>query len=77
MWYPSTCIYCIFFLLNILAVSGDDKEDNENENTAIPLLMRNALPDLEGYEKNEKLDIALRPAQVSTSRQTFNLECEH
>ena len=27
--------------------------------------MRNALPDVQGYEKNEKTDIALRPEQVS------------
>ena len=47
------------------AVSEDDKEDSENENVAIPLLMRNALPDVEGFEKNEKLDIAMRPEQVS------------
>ncbi|CAH3149036.1 unnamed protein product [Pocillopora meandrina] len=47
------------------AVSGDDTEGNENENVSIPLLMRNPLPDIEGYEKNEKLDIALRPEQSS------------
>lgn len=47
------------------AVSGDDKEEIDNDNVAIPMLMRNALPDVEGYEKNEKLDIALRPQQVS------------
>ena len=29
--------------------------------------MRNALPDVEGYEKDEKLDIALRPEQVSAA----------
>jgi len=27
--------------------------------------MRNALPDVQGYEKNEKVDIAVRPEQVS------------
>ncbi|XP_078342048.1 G-patch domain and KOW motifs-containing protein-like isoform X2 [Oculina patagonica] len=47
----------------IKAVSGDDKEEIDNDNVAIPMLMRNALPDVEGYEKNEKLDIALRPQQ--------------
>ncbi|XP_068759419.1 G-patch domain and KOW motifs-containing protein-like [Montipora capricornis] len=47
------------------AISEDDKDtnENENENVAIPLLMQNALPDVEGFEKNEKLDIALRPEQ--------------
>ena len=30
--------------------------------------MQNALPDVEGFEKNEKLDIALRPEQVRISR---------
>ena len=51
------------FLLFKPAASKEDKETNENE--AIPLLMRNALPDVEGFEKNEKLDIAMRPEQVS------------
>ena len=46
-------------------VSGDDKEENDNVHIAIPLLLRNALPDVQGYEKNEKTDIALRPEQVS------------
>ena len=52
------------------AISEDDKDtnENENENVAIPLLMQNALPDVEGFEKNEKLDIALRPEQVRISR---------
>ena len=27
--------------------------------------MRNALPNVEGYEKDEKLDIIMRPEQVS------------
>ena len=46
-------------------VSGDDKEENDNVHIAIPLLLRNALPDVQGYEKNEKTDIALSPEQVS------------
>lgn len=58
----------IFYTLSNAAVSGDDTEGNENENVSIPLLMRNPLPDVEGYEKNEKLDIALRPEQVSIDR---------
>jgi len=45
--------------------SGGDKEENDNDHIAIPLLMRNALPDVQGYEKNEKTDIATRPEQVS------------
>ena len=45
--------------------SGGDKEENDNDHIAIPLLMRNALPDVQGYEKNEKTDIAMRPVQVS------------
>ena len=59
------------FLLFKTAASREDKETNENENVAIPLLMRNALPDVEGFEKNEKLDIAMRPEQVSVK----NLGC--
>lgn len=57
-------VFMFLFLCNT-AASGEDKEANENENVAIPLLMRNALPDVEGFEKNEKLDIAMRPEQVS------------
>ena len=38
------------------------------------MLMRNALPDVEGYEKNEKLDIALRPEQVSIHNESFKLD---
>jgi len=30
--------------------------------------MRNTLPDVDGFEKNEKLDIAMRPEQVSCER---------
>lgn len=45
------------------AVCEDDKDTNENGNIAIPLLMKNALPDVEGFEKNEKLDIAMRPEE--------------
>lgn len=55
----------LFLFLNFSDVSGDDKEENDNDNISIPLLMRNALPDVQGYEKNEKTDIALRPEQVS------------
>jgi len=37
-------------------VSGGDKEEEDNDDIAIPLLMRNALPDVQGYEKNEKIE---------------------
>ena len=46
-------------------VSGGDKEEKDIDDITIPLLMRNALPDVQGYEKNEKVDIAVRPEQVS------------
>ena len=31
--------------------------------------MKNALPDVEGFEKNEKLDIAMRPEEVRKPKQ--------
>ncbi|XP_073229046.1 G-patch domain and KOW motifs-containing protein-like isoform X1 [Porites lutea] len=46
-------------------ISEGDKADTENENVSIPLLLRNALPDVEGFDKDEKLDIAMRPDQSS------------
>ena len=58
-------IHLIFLFVCNTAAYGDDNKDNENENVTIPLLMRNALPDVDGFEKNEKLDIAMRPEQVS------------
>lgn len=57
--------YCMFLFILKTAVTEDDKDTNENESVSIPLLMRNALPDVEGFEKNEKLDIAMRPEEVS------------
>ena len=56
-------IYFKFFCYK--DISEGDKADNENENVSIPLLLRNALPDVEGFDKDEKLDIAMRPDQVS------------
>ena len=34
------------------------------EETSIPLLMRNKMPEVDGYENDEKLDIAMRPEGV-------------
>ena len=53
-----------YLIYQTTAVCEDDKDTNENGNIAIPLLMKNALPDVEGFEKNEKLDIAMRPEEV-------------
>lgn len=50
----------IFYIFLNVVVFGEDIEGNENENVSILLLMRNFLFDIEGYEKNEKLDIVLR-----------------
>lgn len=67
----------MFLFILKTAVTEDDKDTNENESVSIPLLMRNALPDVEGFEKNEKLDIAMRPEEVSeeTSLICLNFLC--
>lgn len=58
-----------YLIYKTTAVCEDDKDANENGNIAIPLLMKNALPDVEGFEKNEKLDIAMRPEEVRKPKQ--------
>lgn len=60
---------CGYLFYETTAVCEDDKDTNENGNIAIPLLMKNALPDVEGFEKNEKLDIAMRPEEVRKLKQ--------
>ncbi|KAK3737752.1 hypothetical protein QZH41_017215, partial [Actinostola sp. cb2023] len=40
-----------------------EAKDETNDDMSIPILMRNRLPNVEGYEQDERLDIAMRPAE--------------
>ena len=62
-------LVCAYLIYQTTAVCEDDKDANENGDIAIPLLMKNALPDVEGFEKNEKLDNTMRPEEVRKPKQ--------
>ena len=46
------------------ALKDQEGKDNQDEDLSIPMLMRNKVPTVEGYEQDEKLDIAMRPEEV-------------
>ncbi|XP_060074160.1 G-patch domain and KOW motifs-containing protein-like [Ylistrum balloti] len=61
-------------LLQDAAKQNDDWEDRGkiDPNVAIPLIMRNKVP--EGYETDDKLDVALRPDEVDVDYEEIPIE---
>ncbi|XP_031571804.1 G-patch domain and KOW motifs-containing protein-like [Actinia tenebrosa] len=47
------------------ALKDLEGRDDQDEDLSIPMLLRNKVPAVEGYEQDEKLDIAMRPDESS------------
>lgn len=53
----------IFFVC-LDALRDLETKAEKTDDLSIPILMRNRMPNVEGREKDEKLDIEMRPSEV-------------